>query len=499
MFSKVLVANRGEIAVRVLQTLQAMGIATVSVFADPDANAPHVGLSDEAYPLGGATAEETYLNRAKIIDIAVRCGVEAVHPGYGFLSENPEFSRDCASAGLVFIGPDPDTIELLGDKIRSKDGAIRAGVPVVPSSPIWLPGDEKPHGLVSEIGLPLLIKAAAGGGGRGMRIVERIEELELALESASREASAAFGDGRVFLERYIPSARHVEFQVLSDSAGTTIHLMERECSVQRRYQKVIEETPSPALDETLRCAMAKSAVAMAVSAGYTNAGTVEFLVDPQTGEYYFLEMNARIQVEHPVTEETLRLDIVELQTRIAAGERLIISQDDIRPTGHALECRIYAEDPYSNFAPAAGRLLAWRPPSGMGIRLDSGVAEGQEITAYYDSMLAKLVVWGPDRISAIGRMIRALESFPVLGVTTNIPFLIKALGHPDFLSGVYDTSFIDNHSVLTTSDSDSFQFAASEISESFWQANGNSTMRQVSDGPRDNQNPWQGLPKSVFP
>lgn len=499
MFSKVLVANRGEIAVRVLQTLQAMGIATVSVFADPDANAPHVGLSDEAYPLGGATAEETYLNRAKIIDIAVRCGVEAVHPGYGFLSENPEFSRDCASAGLVFIGPDPDTIELLGDKIRSKDGAIRAGVPVVPSSPIWLPGDEKPHGLVSEIGLPLLIKAAAGGGGRGMRIVERIEELELALESASREASAAFGDGRVFLERYIPSARHVEFQVLSDSAGTTIHLLERECSVQRRYQKVIEETPSPALDETLRCAMAKSAVAMAVSAGYTNAGTVEFLVDPQTGEYYFLEMNARIQVEHPVTEETLRLDIVELQTRIAAGERLIISQDDIRPTGHALECRIYAEDPYSNFAPAAGRLLAWRPPSGMGIRLDSGVAEGQEITAYYDSMLAKLVVWGPDRISAIGRMIRALESFPVLGVTTNIPFLIKALGHPDFLSGVYDTSFIDNHSVLTTSDSDSFQFAASEISESFWQANGNSTMRQVSDGPRDNQNPWQGLPKSVFP
>ena len=499
MFSKVLVANRGEIAVRVLQTLQAMGIATVSVFADPDANAPHVGLADEAYPLGGTTAEETYLNRAKIIDIAVRCGVEAVHPGYGFLSENPEFSRDCASAGLVFIGPDPDTIELLGDKIKSKDGAIRAGVPVVPSSPIWLPGDEKPHGLVSEIGLPLLIKAAAGGGGRGMRIVERIEELELALESASREASAAFGDGRVFLERYIPSARHVEFQVLSDSAGTTIHLMERECSVQRRYQKVIEETPSPALDETLRCAMAKSAVAMAVSAGYTNAGTVEFLVDPQTGEYYFLEMNARIQVEHPVTEETLRLDIVELQTRIAAGERLIISQDDIRPTGHALECRIYAEDPYSNFAPAAGRLLAWRPPSGMGIRLDSGVAEGQEITAYYDSMLAKLVVWGPDRISAIGRMIRALESFPVLGVTTNIPFLIKALGHPDFLSGVYDTSFIDNHSVLTTSDSDSFQFAASEISESFWQANGNSTMRQVSDGPRDNQNPWQGLPKSVFP
>ena len=247
-----------------------MGIATVSVFSDPDANAPHVSLADEAYPLGGSTAEETYLDRAKIIDIAVRSGVEAVHPGYGFLSENPEFSRDCASAGLVFIGPDPDTIELLGDKVRSKDGAMRAGVPVVPSSPIWLPGDDKPHDLVSEIGIPLL----------------------------------------------------------ADSAGKTIHLLERECSVQRRYQKVIEETPSPALDQTLRCAMAESAVAMAVSAGYTNAGTVEFLVDPQTGEYYFLEMNARIQVEHPVTEETLGLDMVELQTRIAAGERLPISQDD---------------------------------------------------------------------------------------------------------------------------------------------------------------------------
>ena len=499
MFSKVLVANRGEIAVRVLQTLQAMGIATVSVFSDPDANAPHVSLADEAYPLGGSTAEETYLDRAKIIDIAVRSGVEAVHPGYGFLSENPAFSRDCASAGLVFIGPDPDTIELLGDKVRSKDGAMRAGVPVVPSSPIWLPGDDKPHDLVSEIGLPLLIKAAAGGGGRGMRIVERIEELELALESASREASAAFGDGRVFLERYIPSARHVEFQVLADSAGKTIHLLERECSVQRRYQKVIEETPSPALDQTLRCAMAESAVAMAVSAGYTNAGTVEFLVDPQTGEYYFLEMNARIQVEHPVTEETLGLDMVELQTRIAAGERLPISQDDIRPMGHALECRIYAEDPYSNFAPAVGQLLAWQPPSGMGIRLDSGVSEGQEITAYYDSMLAKLVAWGQDRASSIGRMIRALESFPVLGVTTNIPFLIKALRHTDFMSGDYDTRFIDKHPALTTPGADLFQFVASEIAESFWQANGNTTMRQVSDAPRDNQSPWHGLPKSVFP
>ena len=505
MFSKVLVANRGEIAVRALQTLQAMGIATVAVFADPDANAPHVGLADEAYPLGGATAEETYLNRAKLIEIALQCGAEAVHPGYGFLAENPEFSRDCAAAGLVFIGPSPGTIELLGDKISSKDAAIQAGVPVVPSSPMWLPGEAQPDGLVSDIGLPLLIKAAAGGGGRGMRIVEQAEDLGSALESASREASASFGDGRVFLERYIPSARHVEFQVLADSAGKTIHLLERECSVQRRYQKVIEETPSPALDDDLRRAMADSSVAMAISAGYTNAGTVEFLVDARTGEYYFLEMNARIQVEHPVTEETLKLDMVELQTRIAAGVQLTLSQDDIQATGHALECRIYAEDSYSNFAPAVGRLLAWRPPSGMGIRLDSGVTEGQEITAYYDSMLAKLVAWGPDRPSAIGRMLRALESFPVLGVTTNIPFLLKALAHPDFVSGDYDTSFISKHPSLTTPglgttpDSGQLQAVAAGIAESFWQANGNNTARQETDAPRDIQGPWHGLPKSVFP
>jgi acetyl/propionyl-CoA carboxylase alpha subunit len=435
MFSKVLVANRGEIAVRVLQTLQAMGIATAAVYADPDANAPHVALADEAYPLGGSSAEETYLDRGKLIGLARECGAEAVHPGYGFLAENPAFSRECAAAGLVFIGPSPETIELLGDKIRSKEAAIQAGVPVVPSSPMWIPGDPHPDAQATDIGLPLLVKAAGGGGGRGMRIVEQLEDLEQALESASREAASAFGDGRVFLERYIPAARHVEFQVLADSSGYTIHLLERECSVQRRYQKVIEETPSPALDDALRSAMAASAVAMARSAWYTNAGTVEFLVDARTGEYYFLEMNARIQVEHPVTEETLKLDMVEWQTRIAAGELITISQDEVKPLGHALECRIYAEDPYSNFAPATGRLLAWRPPTGMGIRLDSGVAEGLEISAYYDSMLAKLVAWGPDRQASIGRMLRALESFPVMGVTTNIPFLIRAISQPDFRSG----------------------------------------------------------------
>ena len=504
VFSKVLVANRGEIAVRVLQTLQAMGIATAAVYADPDANSPHAGLAGEAFSLGGSTAEETYLDRRKIIELALRCGAEAVHPGYGFLAENPAFSRECAEAGLVFIGPSPETIELLGDKIRSKDAAVIAGVPVVPSSPMWTPGESRLDALSSQIGFPLLVKAAAGGGGRGMRIVERVQDLETALESANREAASAFGDGRVFLERYIPAARHVEFQVLADSSGNTIHLLERECSIQRRYQKVIEETPSPILNDDLRTRMAAAAVAMAKSAGYTNAGTVEFLVDAQTGEYYFLEMNARIQVEHPITEETLRLDMVEWQTSIAAGKLISLSQEDIRPSGHAVECRIYAEDPYSNFAPATGRLLAWRPPSGMGIRLDSGVAEGQEISAYYDSMLAKLVAWGPDRQSAIGRMQRALQSFPVLGVTTNIPFLIRAIAHPDFHSGEYDTGFIARHPELTAPpESNHLNGAAMEIAERIWRSvgpiGGSNMSGQSSAGPQATQGPWRGLSKSTFP
>jgi len=500
MFSKVLVANRGEIAVRVLQTLQAMGIATAAVYSDPDANSPHVALADEALALGGSTAEETYLDRRKIIELALGCGADAIHPGYGFLAENPTFSRECDEAGLVFIGPSPETIELLGDKIRSKEAAIQAGVPVVPSSPMWRPGESRSDAMSTDIGFPLLVKAAAGGGGRGMRIVERAQDLESALESASRESASAFGDGRVFLERYIPSARHVEFQVLADSSGHTMHLLERECSVQRRYQKVIEETPSPVLDDDLRSRMAASAIAMSKSAGYTNAGTVEFLVDAQTSEYYFLEMNARIQVEHPITEETLRLDMVERQIRIAAGESLTLSQEDVRPTGHALECRIYAEDPYGNFAPATGRLLVWRPPSGMGIRLDSGVAEGQEITAYYDSMLAKLVVWGPDRQASIGRMLRALESFPVLGVTTNIPFLLRALAHPSFRSGEYDTGFIDKNPELTAAaDESMLNSAAAEIAERIWQTNGAGAAGRRVTSSEQPQGPWSGLPKSTFP
>ena len=500
MFSKVLVANRGEIAVRVVQTLQAMGIVTAVVYSEPDSNSLHVALADEAFELEGSTVEETYLDRHKIIDLALSCGAQAVHPGYGFLSESPKFSQDCIEAGLVFIGPRPETIALLGDKIRSKETAVQAGVPLVPSSSVWQPGESDMDSLSSGIGFPLLVKASAGGGGRGMRVVERVQDLEQALESASREAASAFGDGRVFLERYIPTARHVEFQILADSEGNTIHLFERECSVQRRYQKVIEETPSQALNDDLRRRMASAAVAMAKSADYTNAGTVEFLVDALTGEYFFLEMNARIQVEHPITEETVKLDMVEWQMRIAAGENLPFSQEDIRPIGHAVECRIYAEDPYSNFTPSTGRLLAWRPPSGMGIRLDSGVTEGQEVTTYYDSMLAKLVSWGPDREESIGRMLGALKSFPVLGVATNIPFLLQALIHPDFVSGKYDTGFIDRHSSLISSLAVSqLGGAATRIADLVWQPNGNGSVRREGATVKTLQSPWQGLPKSTFP
>ena len=500
MFSKVLVANRGEIAVRVVQTLQAMGIVTAVVYSEPDSNSLHVALADEAFELEGSTVEETYLDRHKIIDLALSCGAQAVHPGYGFLSESPKFSQDCIEAGLVFIGPRPETIALLGDKIRSKETAVQAGVPLVPSSSVWQPGESDMDSLSSGIGFPLLVKASAGGGGRGMRVVERVQDLAQALESASREAASAFSDGRVFLERYIPTARHVEFQILADSEGNTIHLFERECSVQRRYQKVIEETPSQALNYDLRRRMASAAVAMAESADYTNAGTVEFLVDALTGEYFFLEMNARIQVEHPITEETVKLDMVEWQTRIAAGENVPFSQEDIRPIGHAIECRIYAEDPYSNFTPSTGRLLAWRPPSGMGIRLDSGVTEGQEVTTYYDSMLAKLVSWGPDREESIGRMLGALKSFPVLGVATNIPFLLQALIHPDFVSGKYDTGFIDRHSSLISSLAVSqLGGAATRIADLVWQPNGNGSVRREGATVKTLQSPWQGLPKSTFP
>ena len=459
MFSKVLIANRGEIAVRINQTLRAMGIAPVAVYSEPDAGAPHVTTAEQSVALPGNTAEETYLNIPKIVQAALDCGAEAVHPGYGFLSENPGFARACREAQLTFIGPSPESMEALGDKLRSKDIALSAGVPVVPSSPECLPGDasalrQAQEEFVKQWGFPLLVKAAAGGGGRGMRVVHQRHDLDGAIESASREAQAAFGDGRVFLERYVANPRHVEVQVLADGFGHTIHLGERECSIQRRHQKIIEETPSPALTPELRQRMGAAAVAVARTAAYVNAGTVEFLLDSQSGEFYFLEMNARLQVEHPVTEAVLGLDMVEWQVRIANGEPLTLQQEDIQPRGHAVECRIYAEAPTLtlpqgeresvwDFVPSTGRLLRWRPPSGPGLRLDSGVAEGQEVSIYYDPMLAKLTAWAPTRELSLRRVEVALSQFQVLGVVTNIPLMRAVVSHPQFQMGEYDTGFLE--------------------------------------------------------
>ena len=449
MFSKVLVANRGEIAVRINQTLRAMGIASVAVYSDPDAGAPHVQTAEESAALPGRTAEETYLSIPKIVQAARNSGADAIHPGYGFLSENPAFARACAGAGITFIGPSPESMEALGDKLRSKEIALGAGVPVVPSSPACLPGDAAAREFVVRWGFPLLVKAAAGGGGRGMRLVNQLGELDREMESASRESQAAFGDGRVFLERFIPNPRHVEVQVLADESGHTIHLGERECSIQRRHQKIIEETPSPALTPDLRRRMGGAAIAVARTAGYGNAGTVEFLLDPQSGDFYFLEMNARLQVEHPVTEAVLGLDMVEWQVLIACGEPLTLRQDDIQPRGHAIECRIYAEDPYRGFVPSTGRLLRWRPPAGPGIRLDSGVAQDQEVSIYYDPMLAKLIAWAPRRDLSLRRMEVALSQFLVLGVVTNIPLLQAVLRHPQFRMGDYDTGFLEWNPAVT--------------------------------------------------
>ena len=450
MFSKVLVANRGEIAVRINQTLRALGIAPVAVYSEPDAGAPHVATAVQSVALPGRAAEETYLNIPKIVQAALDCGADAIHPGYGFRSENPEFALACRSAGLSFIGPTAESMAALGDKLRAKDIARRAGIPVAPGSPVCRPGDAAVGEFAARWGFPLLVKAAAGGGGRGMRLVNRRRDLDGDMELAGREAQAAFGDGRVFLERYIANPRHVEVQVLADGFGHTVHLGERECSIQRRHQKIVEESPSPALTPELRRRMGEAAIAVARAAGYVNAGTVEFLLDGQSGEFYFLEMNARLQVEHPVTEAVLGLDLVEWQVRIASGESLTLRQEDIRPRGHAIECRIYAEDPYRDFAPSTGRLLRWRPPSGPGLRLDSGVVQGQEVSIYYDPMLAKLIAWAPRRELSLRRMEVALAQFLALGVATNIPLLRAVVGHPQFQRGEYDTGFLEWNPAVTS-------------------------------------------------
>ena len=507
MFSKVLVANRGEIAVRINQTLLAMGIAPVAVYSEPDADAPHVNTAEQSVPLPGSTAEDTYLNIAKLVQAARESGVDAIHPGYGFLSENPEFAQACQDAGITFIGPTPESMAALGDKLRSKDIAIAAGVPTVPSAPACQPGDAEATEFAERWGFPLMVKAAAGGGGRGMRLVNRRQDLAGDMELASREAQAAFGDGRVFLERYVANPRHVEVQVLADAHGHIIHLGERECSIQRRHQKIIEETPSPALTPELRERMGDAAVMLAREAGYFNVGTVEFLLDPRSGDFYFLEMNARLQVEHPVTEAVLGLDMVEWQLRIAAGEPLTLTQEEVQPRGHAVECRIYAEDPYRDFVPSTGTLLRWRPPSGLCLRLDSGVAEGQEVSIYYDPMLAKLIAWAPTRDLSLRRMEVALSQFVALGVITNIPLLRAVMQHEQFQRGEYDTGFLEwNPAVTRPAMSDETRTMARALAA--WAAQqpvgmdsrfrGNEGVFRGNDG-QESVNPWHSAGQRRLP
>ena len=441
---KVLVANRGEIAVRVMKTCRRLGVETVAVHSDPDMRSLHVELADEAVALGGATAVESYLDQDRILDAVKSTGADAVHPGYGFLSENPSFAAKLAEAGITFVGPSSQAISLLGDKVTAKKTAEKAGTPTVPGSPDPSQDEESARRAAADIGYPVLLKPAAGGGGKGMRIVHSESEIADALAACQTEAAKAFGDDRVFVERYITRPRHIEIQVLADSHGNVIHLNERECSIQRRYQKVIEEAPSPVVDAALRTRMGEASCALAKAAGYVNAGTVEFILDVD-GSFYFLEMNTRLQVEHPVTELITGLDLVELQLRIAAGEHLELCQEDIGIDGWAIEARICAEDPARGFAPSAGTITRYSEPGGSGIRVDSGVRAGSNIGVYYDSMLAKVIAYGEHRDQARNRLINALNGYHVAGLSTNVDFTNSILNHPHFVQGNLSTNFIEEH------------------------------------------------------
>jgi len=439
---KVLIANRGEIAVRIMRTCRAMGVATVAVSSEADTDALHVRLADEAVLIGPPPARESYLVVEKLLDAAKKTGADAVHPGYGFLAENARFAAAVGDAGLTFIGPPPQAIATMGDKVAARTLMEKAGVPVVPATPVLDPDPAVFARAAEGLGFPVVIKAAAGGGGKGMRIVRRVEELAEAVAGASREATSAFGDGRIYLERYLERPRHVEVQVFADTHGTVVHLGERECSIQRRHQKIVEESPSPAVDATLRAAMTDAGIRAAAAVDYVGAGTIEFLLDEQ-GRFYFLEMNTRLQVEHPVTEWITGLDLVREQILVARGERL--SFDAITPRGHAMECRLYSEDPAHGFLPATGTVHVLGEPSGAWVRFDSGITAGSRIGVEYDPLLAKLSTFGATREEARTRMLAALRETVLLGVITNRDYLAAVLAHPAFASGATHTEFLAEH------------------------------------------------------
>jgi acetyl-CoA carboxylase biotin carboxylase subunit len=442
MFNKILIANRGEIAVRIIRACRELGIGSVAVYSTIDRKSLHVQAADEAVCIGPAPPQESYLNVDAIIDAVRQTGAEAIHPGYGFLAENHLFAERCEKEGIVFIGPDSKALKLVGDKVASREVTERAGIPLIPGMKKKSTDPGECLKEAEQIGYPVLLKASAGGGGKGMRVVRSKDELKDAVEAGMREAKTAFGDPSIYLEKYIERPRHVEFQILADKHGNAVHLFERECSIQRRHQKIIEESPSTALDDDLRKRMGETAVKVVEVSGYTNAGTVEFLLDEKKN-FYFLEVNARLQVEHPVTEMVCGVDLVHAQLRIAAGDRIWFKQDQLSQKGHAIECRIYAEDPENNFLPSAGKILYMKEPSGPGIRHDCGIYSGWEVSVFYDPILSKLIAWAPERETCCHRLAAALTDFPVLGIKTGIEILKDIVTHPEFLSGRTHTDFLE--------------------------------------------------------
>jgi acetyl-CoA carboxylase biotin carboxylase subunit len=444
LISKILIANRGEIALRIMRSAKEMGIKTVAVFSEADRNALHVRYADEAICIGPAPSNQSYLIGAKIIDACKITGAEAIHPGYGFLSENAGFARAVKEAGLILIGPTPEAMEIMGNKLSAKAAALAYKIPMVPGTEEAITDIEEAKVRAVEVGFPILIKAAAGGGGKGMRIVEKVADFEEQMHLAVSEATSAFGDGSVFIERYVTSPRHIEIQVLGDTHGNIVHLFERECSVQRRHQKVVEEAPSSVLTEEIRAKMGKCAVDVARSVNYVGAGTVEFILDENL-DFFFLEMNTRLQVEHPVTEMITGLDLVKEQIKIARGEVLGYKQEDLKINGHAIELRVYAEDPLNNFLPDIGTLQTYRTPKGNGVRVDDGFEEGMEIPIYYDPMIAKLITFGANRTEAIDRMVRAIDEYDITGIQTTLGFGKFVMQHQAFASGKFDTHFVSKY------------------------------------------------------
>ena len=446
MFNKILIANRGEIAVRVIRACREMGIKSVAVFSEADREALHVKLADEAYCIGPTASKDSYLNMTNLMSVATLTGTDAIHPGYGFLAENADFSQLCAACGITFIGPDPDAITRMGDKSTAKDTMKAASVPIVPGTEGLVEDVEDALAVAKQIGYPVIVKATAGGGGKGMRVAHDAEELDKSIRMAQKEAATAFGNPGVYLEKNLEEPRHVEIQIMADKHGNAVYLGERDCSVQRRHQKLLEEAPSPALNEELRQQMGMAAVKAAKAVNYHGAGTVEFLLDKH-GQFYFMEMNTRIQVEHPVTELTTKIDLIKEQIMVAAGNPLSFSQEDVKIDGWAIECRINAENPAKNFMPSPGKIEMYLPPGGFGVRIDSAAYPGYQISPFYDSMIAKVIVWGKDRTEAIERMKRALGEFVIEGVHTTIPFHLKLLEEQDFITGDINTSFLETHHI----------------------------------------------------